>query len=150
MNVAPKQSLGEIKRLRRCINDLISFQTLPAVWSGLGADEIINTLLDALISALRLDFACARFNDSMDGPPIQAVRLPSTHNPDAQLRDRRTLESWLNGDLATKPAVTPNPIGTGKITIAPFRLGLQDEIGTLVAASERADFPTELETIVLR
>ena len=133
-----------------CLNDLISVQALPAIWSGRGTAEIVNTLLDALIRMLHLDFACARVNASVDGPRFEAARLPSTPGQDGRLHHRRALEAWLQGDLPTRPVLTSNPIGPGDVRIAPWRLGLQEEVGVVVAASERPDFPTELEMVVLR
>ncbi len=145
-----RRALDEIRRLQGCLNDLISVQALPAIWSGLGTAEIVNTLLDALIRMLHLDFACARVNASADGPRFETARLPSTQGQDGRLHHRQALEAWLQGDLPTGPVLTLNPIGPGDVRIAPWRLGLQEEVGMVVTASERPDFPTELEMVVLR
>jgi signal transduction histidine kinase len=148
----PRQwrAVDEITGLQGCLNDLMSIQALPATWSGLGTAEIINTLLDALIRLLHLDFACARVNSSVDGPRFDAVRLPPTYGPGHPLQHRRTLEAWLQEHLYTEAVLTSNPIGSGDVRIARMRLGLQDEVGVLVTASERTDFPTEREVILLR
>src|SRR5947209_10194816 len=69
------ESTGEIKRLQSCINDLISVLALPAIWSGSESPQILGTLLDVLLTMLRLDFAYARMSDASDGPPIEVVRL---------------------------------------------------------------------------
>jgi signal transduction histidine kinase len=145
-----RQALDEIRRLQSCLNDLMSFQALPAIWSGLGTAEMVDTVLGALIRVLGLDLACARVNACVDDPAFTAAHLPPTHAPEHRLRHRRTLEAWLQGDLPTGPVLISNPIGPGDVRIAPLRLGLQDEVGVLVTASERADFPTEREMIVLR
>ena len=69
-----EQTAGEIKRLKACINDLISVLALPAIWSGHEPSQIVSTLLDVLLGMLRLDFAYARLSDSIgaranrDGP----------------------------------------------------------------------------------
>jgi hypothetical protein len=34
MEVQDKHSAEEVKRLQRCMNDLISMMALPALWSG--------------------------------------------------------------------------------------------------------------------
>ena len=52
--------------------------------------------------------------------------------------------------LHTSPILVPNPIGEGEILISAFRLGVQDELGILVAGSHRGDFPTEVERLLLR
>jgi PAS domain S-box-containing protein len=42
-----------------------------------------------------------------------------------------------------------NPFGDRDISIVPFGLGLQGEIGVIVAGSERADFPRQTERLIL-
>ena len=44
----------EIKRLQSCISDLISVLALPALWSGREPSDIAGTLLDVLLTMLRL------------------------------------------------------------------------------------------------
>jgi len=150
MEAAPKPALDEIKRLQSCISDLISVQALPAIWSGLDAHQIVNTLLEVLTRLLRLDFAGARVNNPNGGPSNEVVRLPPDRDPNTHSNELQALEEWLKGGLPAGPVVISNPIGAGDVTIATCRLGLQDEIGWVVAASVRADFPTDIERLLLR
>ena len=147
-----EQTAGEIKRLRACINDLISVLALPAIWSGHEPSQIVSTLLDVLLGMLRLDFTYARLSDSIGGgAPIEMVRSAQRRNPTAQPQEiGQILNPWLTGDPCAAPLVMPNPIGEGKVSIAPLRLGLQDEVGVLVVGSQRADFPTKIEMLLLR
>jgi len=141
----------EIKRLQSCINDLISVLALPAIWSGSEPSQIVGTLLDALLAMLRLDFAYARLTDSSDGPPIEVVRLGHRQHPSVQPQQvGQALGRWLTGDQAASRFVVPDPAGEGEVSIASFSLGLQDEVGVLVAGSRRADFPTDIERLLLR
>jgi PAS domain S-box-containing protein len=152
MEVEMEQTAVEIKRLKACINDLISVLALPAIWSGNEPSQIVGTLLDVLLGMLRLDFAYARLSDSIGGgTPIEMVRLAQHRNLAAQPQEiGQALNPWLAGDLGTPPLMMPNPIGEGKLSIAPLRLGLQDELGVLVAGSQRANFPTDIEMLLLR
>ena len=150
MEATPKQAHDEIKRLQSFISDLVSVLALPAIWRGLDSHQIVNTLLEVLTRLLRLDFAGMRVNDSNGGPPIEAVRLPPDRNPDIHSLEIRALEAWLKGDLPARRVVISNPIGIGDVTIAPFRLGLQDKLGLVVAASVRTNFPTDMERLLLR
>jgi signal transduction histidine kinase len=152
MKVEMEQTADEVKRLKACINDLISVLALPAIWSGHEPSQIVGTLLDVLLGMLRLDFAYARLNDSIGGgTPIEMVRLAQHRNLTAQPQEiGQALNPWLAGDPGTPPLVMPNPIGEGKVSIAPLRLGLQDELGVLVAGSQRANFPTDIEMLLLR
>src|SRR4030088_2292294 len=149
--VEMEKTADEVKRLQSCINDLISVLALAAIWSGSESCQMLGTLLDSLLAILRLDFACARLNDSIDGSPVEVVRLAQRQHPSAQPQEvGRALGSWLSGDQTASRFVIPNPAGEGEVAIASFSLGLQDEVGVLVAGSRRADFPTDIELLLLR
>ena len=151
LEVEMENTGDEIKRLQSCINDLISVLALPAIWSGSEPSQIVGTLLDALLAMLRLDFAYARLTDSSDGPPIEVVRLGHRQHPSVQPQQvGQALGRWLTGDQAASRFVVPDPAGEGEVSIASFSLGLQDEVGVLVAGSRRADFPTDIERLLLR
>ena len=151
MEVAMEHTADEIKRLKGCINDLISVLALPAIWNSHEPSHIVSTLLDVLLGMLRLDFVFARLSGSIDGSPIEVVRLAQRRNLAAHPQELgRALNRWLTGDPPAPPLVVPNPIGEGEVSIAPFRLGLQDEVGVLVAGSQRADFPTKTEMLLLQ
>jgi PAS domain S-box-containing protein len=141
----------EIRRLQGSINDLTSIQALPAIWNGRESGHIASTLLDVLVSMLRLDFAYARLSDSINGSPVEFVRSTQRRTAPPQPQEiGRALDRWLTNQSAHAPLAVPNPAGDGEVRIAPLRLGLMDEIGMLVAGSKRADFPTPTETLLLR
>jgi len=151
VEVEMEKTADEVKRLQSCINDLISVLALAAIWSGSESCQMLGTLLDSLLAILRVDFACARLNDSIDGSPIEVVRLAQRQHPSAQPQEvGQALGRWLSGDQTASRFVIPNPAGEGEVAIASFSLGLQDEIGVLVAGSRRADFPTDIELLLLR
>jgi PAS domain S-box-containing protein len=124
---------------------------LPAIWAGQGPSEIAGALLDVLLSMLRLDFAYVRLSKAIDGSPTEWLQTGQRRSRVSQPGDiGRMLHPWLTDPLST-PAVVPNPVGgEGELTIAAFRLGLQEEIGVLVAGSQRSGFPTEIEKLLLR
>jgi PAS domain S-box-containing protein len=141
----------EIRRLQGSINDLTSIQALPAIWNGRESGHIASTLLDVLVSMLRLDFAYARLSDSINGSPVEFVRSTQRRTAPPQPQEiGRALDRWLTNQSANASLAVPNPAGDGEVRIAPLRLGLTDEIGMLVAGSKRADFPTPTETLLLR
>src|SRR5437016_3641399 len=146
-----EQTPGEITRLKACINDLISVLALPAIWSGHEASLIASTLLDALLGMLRLDVAYLRLKSTIGDVPIEMVRVaqPRTVAPHAQ-EVGRALAPWLATDAPASPFVVPNPVGQGRVSIAPLRLGLQDEVGILVAGAQRPNFPSDVELVLLR
>ena len=100
---------------------------------------------------LRLDFAYARLCDVSDGPPIEVVRLGGHRHSSIQPHQfGQALDCWLMGDQTVSRRVIPDPAGEGEVSIASFSLGLQHEAGVLVAGSRRADFPSEIEGLLLR
>jgi PAS domain S-box-containing protein len=150
MELEMEQTAAEIRRLKACINDLLSVLTLPAIWSGHEPSRIASTLLDALLGMLRLDFAYFRLSDSNGGAPIEMVRVAGRRNPAVQPQEvGRALNPFLT-NMPPSPFVVPNPVGEGKVSIVPLRLTLQDQRGILVAGSQRADFPTDVEVLLLR
>src|SRR5260370_31712113 len=124
----------EIKRLQGCINDLVSVLAIPAIWSGRESAQIVSTLLDALLGMLRPDFAYARLKDPISGAPIEMVRFAQSRNLTAQPEQiGQLLKGWLGDDSQKWPLRVRNSIGDKEVSIVPLRLGLQDEIGVIVA-----------------
>jgi PAS domain S-box-containing protein len=150
MEMQLEESGEEIKRLQRCINDLVSLLALPAIWSGGDQSRIARTLLDVLVSMLHLDLAYVRVNDRVGEAPIEMVRVGQSQarmlRPDQIGED---ISRWLEQDLRQWPPLMQNPVGDGDLSILPMRLGLQGEIGIIVAGSRRTDFPKETERLLL-
>ena len=136
--------------MQGCIDALISVQALAITWSGMNARQIVNTLLDMLILVLHLDFACAIVRADNGGPRLEAVQLPQETVRAAHSRKLPELAEWIRGEMPGEPARVPNPIGSGEVTVAPCRLGHRTEIGLILAASARTDFPTDVEMALLR
>jgi len=138
----------DIRLLQACINDLVSVMALPAMWTGQDWRQIVGTLLDAVVGMLRLEFAYARLNVK-GGGHLEMVRLAESRHVPTAREVGRALETWLEGDLHQSPVRVPSPIGGGGVWIAPLRLGLRDDIGVIVPAAARADFPRESEKLLL-
>jgi PAS domain S-box-containing protein len=147
-----KERTDEVRHLRRCINNLISLLSLPAIWSRHEPDRILDTLVDALASALRLDFAYVRLNAPVPAPPIQAIRVaPDRHNPGRQPQEvGRALEKWITMNPEASTYRMPDLLGEGDVSIARFWMGLEKETGVIAVGSRRADFPTDMETLLLK
>ena len=145
-----EQTADEIRRLKACINDLISVLALPAIWSGGEPSQVVSTLLDVLLGMLDLDFVYAKLNDPISGAPSEIVRLAQPGNVRASTQEiGQVLNTWLRDNPHTSSLVVRNPVGDGDVSIAPFRPGLQDSIDVVVAGSGRANFPTATERLLL-
>jgi hypothetical protein len=99
---------------------------------------------------LRLDFAYAEFEDSTGGTPTALTRIPQSKKPIVLPWEiGQAIDAWLQDRSRASPFLVQSPAGDGDISVAPSRLGLQDEIGWLLAGSRRADFPTQTERLLL-
>jgi PAS domain S-box-containing protein len=112
-------SAEEVTRLRDCLNDLASITALPALWTDSEPRHIVSTLADALLGTLRLAFVIVRLHDPHGGPSIEVTGVA---------------DSWQ---------------GAMGASLASARLGLQGEIGIVVAGSQRLEFPAETDRLLL-
>ena len=150
MDVQPGEFEEEIKRLQRCINDLVSLLALPAMWSSGEPSQIVDTMLDALLRMLQLDLVYIRLKGQGSQAPIETVRFAGSQEHRARTHDfGAVLKHWLEADPLRWPPLMPKPIGDGDLSIVPLGLGLHGDIGVIVAGSERADFPQQTERLIL-
>ncbi len=139
----------EIKRLQRCINDLVSLLALPAVWSGNEPSKIVEMLLDALLNMLSLEFVCARLNDPVTAAPVEILRIADSCRLKAPPQDIAVmLSGWPARDRETSLPPAASQFGEN-ISTFPVPLGVHGEIGMIVVGSERADFPSQTESLLL-
>ena len=150
MEVAPRDLTEEIKHLQHCVNDLVSVLALPAMWSGGEPSQIVHALLDALLRMLQLDLVYVRLKETASHAPIEMVRFaPSQKHiaPPHEIGD--VLKQWLVANPQEWPPLVRSHLADRDISIVPLGLGLQAEIGVIVAGSERADFPQQTERLIL-
>ena len=140
----------EIKRLQRCINDLVSLLALPAIWSGNEPTQIVHMLLEALLRMLRLDFAYARLKDPVTRVPLEILRVADSCKLKTLSQDvRGMLSNWLKDEEDSSPPPMRNRFEEQDISIFFVRLGIHGEIGMVAVGSERADFPSQTESLLL-
>ena len=137
----------EIKRLQRCINDLISLLALPAIWSGSKPSDIVHTLLDSVLRMLDLDFVYVSLPNLVDAPS-ETVRVAQSQQQTFRLRELCiSLNHWLGDDPQKRQE--RSHIGEEEVSLASWPLGVQREIGVIVAGSRRTDFPQDTEALLL-
>ncbi|MFL6336141.1 MAG: PAS domain-containing protein [Pyrinomonadaceae bacterium] len=150
MEAQLEHTAEEIKRLRRCINDMNGVIALPDIWSGGGPAVIVRTLLDVLLDMLRLDLVYVRSDVGSGDAPIEMARVARPRSTGAAPREFGELfRRRLGDDSQDWPPLARITDEDGEMTVVPMRLGLQGEIGVIVAGSRRADFPRQTERLVL-
>jgi PAS domain S-box-containing protein len=140
--------LEENRRLRRTMRDLVALSTLPAVWRGLGSEEIAGSLSDVLLNTLSLDLVYVRLADRAGKRLVEALR--SKHrDPARDEAAKASLAAVFMIQRGEAPTTIPNPFGPGTLRVAVVRFGIGDDHGVLVACSANADFPTEQDRLLL-
>ena len=134
--------------LRRCLNDLVGVLALPAVWSGSEPSRIIQTLLDTVFRTLSLDLAYVRMTDRAGRALVETIRsTPALSAGPEDLRD--ALLQTLGGDTRVWPPLVHQTVRGHDLSLMTVRLGVHGEVGGLVAAASRPEFPKPTERLVL-
>jgi PAS domain S-box-containing protein len=140
----------EVARLRGCLNDLVSIMALPALWAGGEPRQIVGALLDGLLEMLRLAFVFVRWNDPDGGPSSEVMRVGA---PLGRIARARAIGEVIDLALGDAPFEWPPSarvrIGEDEFSVATARLGIQGDIGIVVAGSRRLDFPEQTERLLL-
>ena len=142
------RALDENRVLRRTMRDLVALSTLPAVWAGVGPQQILGSLADVLLGTLSLEFIYVRLTASAGGNAVEVLRSRRSADarPDAW---RAALAPLLDVAQAAPQATIREPFGDGTLRVAVTRFGIADTYGVLVSGSRHADFPTEQNRLLL-
>ena len=150
MQVQLEHPADEIKRLQRCINDLVSLLALPAMWSGSKPSDVVHTLLDSLLRMLDLDFVYVSLTDLIDAAPSETARVAQSQEQIFRPRELcASLNRWLGHDPQKRYIQERSHIGDEEVSLVCCPLGVHRELGVLVAGSRRADFPLDTEALLL-
>ncbi len=148
MELQTSSTAEELKQLQAWIKDLASVLALPTS-SGFDSSQLTSTLLDELVRVLRLDFAYIRVSDSLEGLATEFARAARRMAIEPHVIGR-ALDRALTDQAPTASLVVPNPIDEGVVSLVVLGLGLRGALGTFAAASQRPDFPTQSERLLLQ
>jgi signal transduction histidine kinase/PAS domain-containing protein len=136
---------AEILGLRSMLRDLVALSAIPAAWVGREPLAVADGLADTLIGLLQLDFVSVRLCDIRGDEAVTATR------GDAWKSFPDWLETYLAkagrlSDTKLVPHVEDDELVRGVV----IPVGLDADAGVVAAASDRADFPTVTEQLLLR
>jgi hypothetical protein len=100
---------------------------------------------------LHLDLVYVRLKDPVGEAPIEMVRIAQRSENSRPGRKRLARYSTTGWEMTHRNGLRwyGFAIGDENISIVPLRLGLQGEIGVIVAGSQRTDFPGQTERLLL-
>jgi signal transduction histidine kinase len=135
----------ELHRLQTALRDLVALSAIPAAWTGSEPPAVAAGLADALVALLQLDFAFVRLSYPDGAGSVDVTRGSA----------RKRFPEWLEDHAAARVRFP------GKAIVAdvgddsePCRavalpIGINGDGGLVAAASERDDFPTAVEQVLL-
>jgi C4-dicarboxylate-specific signal transduction histidine kinase len=133
-------------RLRTALRDLVALSTVPAAWVGREPPAVAAGLVDVLVNSLYLDFAFVRLSDPNGGAAVEIARGSAW----------QAFTDWLqhhlavNGRLARREIVRDIGSGAQRCRGIVIPIGVNAEGGLVAAAAcDRADFPTEIDQLLL-
>jgi PAS domain S-box-containing protein len=140
----PTESHTESVALRTALRELVALSTIPAAWVGREPPIIAAGLADVLVGSLQLDFAFVRLCDPKGGGAIEVMRGHAW----------KAFPEWLEthpgvvGEFSCKEIVADLG-GAEPCRGVVIPIGLNAEAGLVAAASTRADFPSEIDQLLL-
>jgi PAS domain S-box-containing protein len=128
----------------RCLADLEYLMSLSAAWEGKDPTAIVESVLEALLDRLQLDFVGLRFIDTVH---VFTRTSPAFQSHDDQDAIFAALDPSNPHGCPDQPASVC--IRGEKLAAVSLPLGKLASLGTLVAASRRVDFPQRTELLRL-
>jgi signal transduction histidine kinase len=124
------------------LRDLAALLALPRIWRDRDPAFIVGSLLDVLVSLLRVDVAYVHLTCGGDESVFEVARPRSTSIPE--------LRAGIDAAFAHGAAATPTmPYhGTGVVRLFRIPAQLNDQKATVVAGSARSDFPNDYEAFL--
>ncbi|MGA2537274.1 MAG: PAS domain S-box protein [Terracidiphilus sp.] len=111
---------------------------------------MLDTFLDALLAMLDLDFLYARARlDSQEAAIDAFGTAPHYGTSHSREEIRHALNQWSGEDPRLWPEHQFRHPGEPEVSVFPIRMGIEGELGLIVAGSQRACFPEQTESLVL-
>jgi PAS domain S-box-containing protein len=132
-------------RLRTALRDLLALSAVPAAWVGRDPPAIAADFTDVLVRSLYLDFAFVRLCDPNGGAAVEIARGSAWPAFPEWLRQYLSVNGRLSRREIVRGISDRAQRGSGII----IPVGVDAEGGVVAATSDRADFPSEIDQLLL-
>ena len=136
---------ADAQRLRTALRDLVALSAAPAVWVGREPSAIAAGLADVLVNALYLDFAFVRLCDPNGSAAVEIARGSAWQAFPEWLQHHLTQGGRLSRREIVRNTGGSAQRGCGIV----IPVGVDAEGGLVAAACDRADFPSEIDQLLL-
>ena len=141
----PAHSDHDIVYLRRVLRDLVALSGVPSAWVGREPSAIAADFADLLVDSLNVDSAFVRLCDPKGRAAVETARG----------KPWPALLEWLRSRLAGGGSLSRSETVPGISDVARAArgivvpIGVDAELGLVAAASDRPDFPGEIDQLLL-
>jgi signal transduction histidine kinase len=134
----------DVSRQRAVLRDLVALSAIPAAWTGMDPPAIATGLADELMGLLELDFVFVRLCDPDGAEAAEVIRGDAWNG----------FPEWLEGHLVTGGQLSRKETfshlrGSEPCRGIAMQIGVNGAAGVVAAASERSDFPTATDDLLL-
>jgi PAS domain S-box-containing protein len=126
---------------------LVALSTLPAIWVDHDGQQIADSVAEALVGILGLEFVYV--SAATTGTRrIEVTRVANRGGADHSEQVRASLAFWIGSSVPIDAVTLENPVGTGSVRVFFLPVGFP-EPAMIVAASRSPDFPSQTERLLL-
>ena len=137
--------------VQRGVLELTALSALAAAWRRTPTAQIPERLSEILLRGVGAEFVSCRLKLGKDGSDLEAACFSGT--PVAFDRDdalRSALSSYAHLDGAARHVLVSDAAGGQEpLRIAIQPVGVEGGMGSLVAATQRSDFPNDMDRLLL-
>jgi PAS domain S-box-containing protein len=150
MDDSRESRADELERLGTWVDELAAVLTGPAASTGDDPTAMVDAWAETLLRALALDFVYVRLEGPTPDAPFEVTKQAGS---DSKAPSPESLAAvarrWLERPPETRPRTIPDAAGDGHLSLSASRLGLHDDLGTLVVGARRAAFPRRTDSLLL-
>jgi PAS domain S-box-containing protein len=131
--------------LRKVLRDLVALSAVSSLWVGRESRTVASDLAELLATLLNPDFTFVRLCDSDGNRVVEVARGTAASTFLQRLEHYRDGVGRLS-NVEVVPAADGGGKGSGGLVLP---LGVNAEFGLVAAASDRPDFPSEIDRLLL-
>lgn len=141
-----RDRVQDVDALRRTISHVVAFSTLSAVWAGAARSTIAESLAQVVREALDCSAVYVGLRATAGTARCESKSL--RHAGDQPIVDaiREEVADWLRAPVAARPVPKPAE-HQAPLVVTP--IGIWAEHGVIIAASNHADFPSDIHRLLL-
>ena len=144
-----KRRRAQTEELRHAVRDLVALSATPVGLTDCDPHHLAESVVDLLMSMLRLDAVGIRFQTNDSETRIEAWKRESSSVFLEWLRDIETSQDLFQATRDGTLGIVVNPSTSTTLRVVVTPLGVHGDCGRIIVACSRSDFPNKLDNLLL-